>query len=67
MTQMITRLEQWLPRQKIDIFGKGSLMSSSLPYYTLALLTASGLVTSTSEFKPFFFISIIYSLFPILD
>lgn len=70
--QAIARLEQWLPRRKIYIFGKDSLMMSSLPYYTLALLTASALFTTfgdpqASKFKPFLFISIVYAIFPILD
>lgn len=33
-------LEGWLPRKKIDIFGKDSLLNSSIPYYMLTIIPA---------------------------
>ena len=40
MMQIISQLEKILPRNKLDIFGKDSLLKTSLPYYTLTLLAA---------------------------
>jgi hypothetical protein len=65
MNALISKLERNLPRKKIDIFGEGSLMKTSVPYYFLALLTATGFMMETPN--PFAFIAIVYSALPILD
>lgn len=65
MSQIIERLERALPRKKLDIFGKESLLNSTIPYYLLTLLPASGLLSDKPN--PFIFIAIIYAVFPLLD
>lgn len=65
MSQVISWLEHWLPRKKIDIFGKDSLLKTSLPYYILTVLPAIGLFVDKPN--PYLFIAISYSVFPLLD
>ena len=65
MNRLLVHLEKVLPRNKVDIFGKDSLIMSSLPYYTLALLALSGFLLKRPN--PFPYIAIVYCLFPILD
>lgn len=66
---MISKLEQWLPRRKIEIFGKESLMMTSLPYYTMAVLSAISLLSTWTTYIKivFILIAVVYALFPILD
>ena len=66
---MISKLEQWLPRRRLHIFGKDSLIMSSLPYYTLALLTSIGLFSNFKQNTSLGFIlmAVAYALFPIFD
>jgi hypothetical protein len=54
-----------LPRNKIDVFGKDGLLTHSLPYYVLALLTFLGLCLDQPN--PWPFIAIVYAGFPLLD
>lgn len=65
MTQVIDRLEKWLPRKRLDIFGKDSLMKNSWPYYLLTLIPFIGLMSDHPN--PFIFIAMTYAGFPILD
>ncbi len=65
MDSIISRLEKILPRNKVDIFGKNSLIHSPLPYYILAALTAYGLFQQ--KVQAFFLIALVYSGFPLLD
>lgn len=66
---MIAQLEQCLPKKKLDIFGKNSLIMSSLPYYTLSILSAVSLFSTWSSYSKiaFLLIVIVYAVFPILD
>lgn len=68
---MVDRLEKWLPRRKIDIFGKNSLIHTSLPYYILSLIMFVGFIITDDfdkdKFKPFLYVSLTYFVFPILD
>lgn len=66
---MIAKLEQCLPRRRIDLFGKNSLIMSSLPYYTLSLLSMISLFSTWSSYSKiaFVLIAVVYALFPILD
>lgn len=59
------RLEQILPRKKIDIFGKNQLMHNTLPYYLLAFLVNFGHIGTND--KIFFFIFVVYTVLPMLD
>lgn len=65
MTQVIDRLEKWLPRKRLDIFGKDSLMKSSWPYYLLTLIPFIGFISDHPN--PYIFIAMTYAGFPILD
>ncbi len=71
MELLVAKIQQWLPRRRFNIFGKDSLINSSLPYYTLPLLLAAGLLTMSDfdslSLKPFVFIAIVYAVFPFLD
>jgi hypothetical protein len=58
-------IEKALPSKKLDIFGKNSLLNSTIPYYLLALLSLSGLLFERPN--PYPFIVIIYAIFPLLD
>ena len=65
MTQLISSLERWFPRKKLDIFGKDSLLKTSLPYY---LLTVLPMINLFNDFpNPYIFIAITYAVFPMLD
>ena len=44
MQDLIARLEKCLPRNKFDVFGKDSLLKTSVPYYILTLLPTIGLL-----------------------
>jgi alkane 1-monooxygenase len=63
--QLIQRLEQRLPRSKLDVFGRDSLLKTSIPYYILTLLPALGLFVERPN--PYIFIAISYAAFPLLD
>lgn len=65
MNRIISNIERAIPRRKIDIFGKDSLIHTSFPYYILAALTMAGLLMKNPN--PFPFIAIIYAAFPLLD
>jgi len=65
MPRIIAILEKWLPRNKFDVFGKESLLKTSIPYYILTLLATIGFFIEKPN--PYLFIAISYSLFPILD
>lgn len=62
---MIVILERWLPRKKLDIFGKDSLLKTSLPYYLLTVLPMLNLFNLSPN--PYVFIAITYAVFPLLD
>lgn len=65
MSQLAYNLVKWLPNKKLDIFGKDSLLMTSIPYYILALTMGAGLLLEDPN--PFLFIAIIYAVFPLLD
>ena len=65
MSQIIERIEKALPRKKLDIFGKDSLLHSTIPYYLLTLLPLAGI--SAENPNPYPFIVIVYAIFPLLD
>lgn len=58
-------IEKALPSKRLDIFGKNSLINSTIPYYVLALLSLSGVMLEKPN--PYPFIVIIYAVFPLLD
>lgn len=65
MNAVISGIEKILPKRKVDVFGKNSLMFNSLPYYFLfsimILFRLGGLQSG------FAFIFIIYGVLPLLD
>lgn len=65
MDYLVAKMERALPRKKIDIFGQDSLINSSIPYYTLALLSTIGIVAKQPN--PFVLIAIVYTFFPLID
>lgn len=62
---MIKKIEQWLPRNKFEIFGKNNVVKSPLPYYIMAFVTSLGFLADSID--PFIFLAIVYSFFPIMD
>jgi hypothetical protein len=54
-----------LPRKRIDIFGKDSLLKSSLPYYMLTVIPAIVLVMDRPN--PFILIAFAYAGLSLLD
>ena len=65
MNRIIATIERALPRSKIDIFGKDSLIHTSVPYYFLSVITLAGLMLKNPN--PFPFIAIVYAAIPLLD
>lgn len=65
MSLLIDRLEAILPRKKIDIFGKNSMMDSTLPYYMLTVIPA--IVFFVDRPNPYILIAIGYSVLALLD
>lgn len=62
---LVAKMEYLLPRKKVDIFGKGQLMHTSVPYYLLSLLmlgTYKGNVNAG-----FGLIFLVYTILPLLD
>lgn len=53
-----------MPSKKIDIFGKNSLMFSTIPYYSLSLVIFTTLYGNVNVFLIIF---IIYGIVPLLD
>jgi len=65
MSQIIERIEKILPSKRLDIFGKNSLLNSTIPYYLLTLLPLSAIMAEKPN--PYPFIVIVYAVFPLLD
>ena len=65
MNKLISQLEQIFPKNKIDIFGKGIIIKSSIPYYLVTVLVGINLLQKKPN--PFAFIAVAYALFPTLD
>lgn len=65
MLLLIEKLETLLPHTKIDIFGKKSLMDSSLPYYLLTVLSIAALLIDQPN--PYVLIVIAYAGLAFLD
>lgn len=59
------KMEALLPKKKIDIFGKDSLLHNTFPYYLLAFLIFSAHFGAGENV--FMFIFIIYTVLPLLD
>jgi hypothetical protein len=62
---IIQKLEELMPRKKIQVDLYGKLLMTSFPYYLLALITIAGYFFI--ENHSFIFIFVIYALLPILD
>lgn len=65
MDILVNKIENILPKKKIDIFGKNSLMFNTFPYYLLAViypLSAFGNLSTA-----FIFLYVIYGIIPLLD
>lgn len=58
-------LEARLPHKKIDIFGKDSLLKSSLPYYMLTIIPA--IVLTLDRPNPYVLIAFAYAGLALLD
>ena len=65
MDAIVKSVEKLIPAKKIDIFGKDSLMNSSLPYYLLPLIIGYGALTVWDNAWSLIFIA--YTLLPALD
>jgi hypothetical protein len=62
---LTTYLEKILPVKKIDIFGKDSLMMTSIPYYMLTFLLV--LCYFLIENHAWSLLAFVYVLMPFLD
>ncbi len=65
MDQLVTLVEKMLPAKKIDVFGKDSLMNSSLPYYLLAAIMLYGATSVWDNAWSLIFIA--YTVLPAFD
>jgi hypothetical protein len=65
MRSFVNILEENLPNNKLDIFGKGGLLMTSLPYYLLLALLAFAYTTIWNN--AWIMMIIIYLLLPYLD
>ena len=65
MRSFVNILEENLPTNKLDIFGKGGLLLTSLPYYLLLALL--GFAYTTIWNNAWIMMLIIYLLLPYLD
>jgi hypothetical protein len=65
MDAIVTAFLRLIPSKKIDMFGKDSLMSSSLPYYLLPVVVGYGILSVWDNAWSLLFIT--YALLPALD
>jgi alkane 1-monooxygenase len=65
MDAIVKSVERLIPAKKIDIFGKDSLMNSSLPYYLMSLIIGYGAFSVWDNAWSLLFIT--YTLLPALD
>lgn len=65
LEQVVNKVESLLPKKKLDIFGKGQLMHTSLPYYLLALLMLAA--HNGNMNAGFGLIFLVYTVLPMLD
>ena len=65
MINVIKHIEKRFPHNNLDIFGKDSLLMTSLPYYILAF--ASTIPLFLIKPNPFPFIVMIYAAIPLMD
>ena len=65
MARLLTLLSKLVPQRKLDVFGKDSLLSTSLPYYSFVVVMLLGYATFFTQ--PWFTVALIYSLLPLLD
>jgi hypothetical protein len=65
INELFAGLERWLPKKRVDLFDRDSLMKTALPYYFLSVMTLVGLLVD--EFHPFAFIALFYAGVPLLD
>ena len=65
MSGVIALIEKYLPKNKINIFGKSSLMMSPVPYFLMTVLFCNYFLRSNPN--PFIFMAIAFSVFPLLD
>lgn len=65
MSAFISFFEHLIPAKRIDIFGKDSLMNSTIPYYILAALTVYGFFAMHTNAWSLLFIA--YAVLPFLD
>lgn len=59
------KVEALLPKKKLDIFGKDSLLHNTFPYYLLPFLIIAGHFGTNQNV--FLFIFIVYTVLPLLD
>lgn len=64
VTKSICRL---LPSNKMDLFGKNSLLDSALPYYMLPLITICAGAIHLKTQNSFIILFILYAFVPLLD
>lgn len=65
MRSFVSFMEGSLPSNKLDVFGKGGLLMSSLPYYLLAVLLGFAYLTIWDN--AWIMVVVIYVLLPYLD
>jgi hypothetical protein len=65
MDHIVSLVEKMLPAKKIDVFGKDSLMKSSVPYYLMAVVLLYGSVTVWDNAWSLAFIA--YTVLPAFD
>jgi hypothetical protein len=65
MDAFVGFFERLLPTKKVDVFGKDSLMNSSIPYYLLPAILLYGIFTVWENAWGLIFIA--YTLLPALD
>ena len=67
MNTMVSTLERVLPEKKIDIFGKDSLMNSTIPYYSLLFFMLASYFIGNELNSPYFVMFMIYGMVPLVD
>ena len=56
-----------IPTHTLDIFGKDSLLTRTLPYYMLSLITVfTGFIHYLTD-NPYIVLFVIYAIVPLLD
>ena len=65
MVNIIESIEKMMPEKKIDVFGKGGLLLTSLPYYSFVIILLLAQLTIWDN--PWFLIALVYGFLPLLD